>query len=278
MTPRIVLAALLASTSLSGRDSTGPEDGRVEKLEVNSIARDRAAGWLRVHLPKTAIGSRQSYRGDVTLSGVPLPVSLPATVMVQPPARGFDAVFLLDLELARVTEPLLSRGGVDGLELSLDGMLTGDRASRCPVHARGLLRIGTSDIVARASDASSFVRFGGARFAGLSLKETRGEATVLLFNPLSVPVGIVEIRYALFVKDRKVAEGVRSRIQLHPRRENAVALPVIARNTDLLATVGGAAMNGGSVSGRLTGSVTLKVGAGRRVFAIDLPGTVDLLR
>jgi hypothetical protein len=122
------------------------------------------------------------------------------------------------------------------------------------------------------------IRFTGARLAGLSLSDTRGEATLELFNPLADAVAVEEIRYVLHVDGRPVAQGGRDKVLLHPRRANALVLPIEGKNSDLLAAAGHAAAQGGTVQGRLTGHVTVRAGKGRKVISIDLPGNVSLLK
>jgi LEA14-like dessication related protein len=280
-TARIALFTLLVSLAIvpPGRAAAAPTaEGRIESLDVKSVSRERAAAWLKVRLPAAAKGSRQSFAGTLSVGGAAVPVSSPVTVMVQPSGDAFEAVFLLDLELKGVGDALVAGLGGDALAFSLGGALSGEGASRAAVKAQGSLHPGTPEIRASAGEAAAFVRFGGARLAGLSLKETKGEATLKVFNPLGVPVGIEEIRYALSIDGRTVAEGVRTKIRLHPGRENELILPVTARNSDLLAAAGDAAVSGGTVSGKLTGGVTVKTGTGQRRFPVDLPGTVHLLR
>lgn len=253
-------------------------EGKIEKLDINSVTRKHVAAWLKTHLPAAAKGSRQSFVGTFFLGGAPVPVSTPVTVMVQPVAGGFDAVFLLGLDLGRVTSDHFSRVGGEALAFSLSGTLTGDAGSRAKISARGRLRAGPPDIRASYGEATTFVRFGGARLTGLSLTETRGEATLVAFNPLGSPLDIEEIRYALSIDGRMIAEGVRRKVRLHPGRENELVLPIAARNSDLLAAAGDAAVHGGTVNGRLEGNVTVKTGTSQRVIPIDLPGTVSLFR
>ena len=277
----LALALLLLTAAAppgSGAVPAEGREGRIEKLDINSVTRKHVAGWLKTHLPAAAKGSRQSFGGAFSVGGAPVPVTAPVTVMVQPVAGGFDAVFLLDLDLGRVTNVHFSRLGGEALSFSLSGTLTGDAGSRASVNARGSLRAGPPDIRTSYGEATTFVRFAGARLSGLSLKETRGEANLVVFNPLGSPLDIEEIRYALSVDGRKVAEGVRSKVRLHPGRENELALPIVARNSDLLAAAGDAAVLGGTVNGRLTGNVTVKTGTSHWVIPVDLPGTVSLFR
>ena len=272
-----LLALFLIAPAVPARGAL-PAEGRIEKLDVTSVTRDRAAAWLKVHLPAAAKGSRQSFAGTVSVGGAEIPVSSPVTVMVQPSGDGHDAVFLLELDLKRVGDALVARLGGEALAFALSGTLSGEAGSRAAVRAQGSLRPGTAEIRASSGETAAFVRFGGARLAGLSLKETKGEATLKIFNPLGVPIGIEEIRYALTVNCRTVAEGVRTKVRLHPGRENELILPVVAKNSELLAAAGDAAVSGGTVNGRLTGNVTVKTGTGHRVIPVDLPGTVHLLR
>ncbi len=278
---RLVALSLVLTAAAPPGSGAAPAEGRegkIEKVDINSVTRTHVAAWLKTHLPAAAKGSRQSFGGTFSLGGAPVPVTAPVTVMVQPVSGGFDAVFLLELDLGRVTDVHFSRLGGEALSVSLSGTLTGDAGSRATVSARGSLRAGPPDIRASYGEAATFVRFGGARFAGLSLLETRGEATLMVFNPLGSPLDIEEIRYALSVDRRKVAEGARSKVRLHQGRENELALPIVARNSDLLAAAGDAAIQGGTVNGRLTGNVTVKMGRSHRVIPIDLPGTVSLFR
>jgi LEA14-like dessication related protein len=253
-------------------------EGRIERLEVNSVTRSHVAAWLKARLPAVARGSRQTFSGTVSVGAAPVPVAVPVTVMVQPSGGGFDAVFLLELDLARVTDGLVSSLGGEALSFSLSGALDGEGGSRAAVKAQGSLHVGSPEIRASSGEVAAFVRFGGARLSGLSLKETTGEATLVVFNPLGAPLGIEEIRYALTVDGRTVAEGVRSKVRLHPGRENELTLPIASRNSDLLAAAGDVAVGGGTVNGRLTGRVTVKTGTSHRVIPVDLPGTVHLLR
>jgi LEA14-like dessication related protein len=276
----LALALVLLTASAqpgSGAVAEG-KDGRIEKLDINSVTRRHVAAWLKARLPAAAKGSRQSFGGTFSIGSASVPVTTPIKVMVQPAAGGFDAVFLLELDLGRVTDVLVSHLGGEALSFSLSGTLTGDAGSRAAVRALGSLRAGSPDIRASSGEAATFVRFAGARLSGVSLEETRGEATLVVFNPLGSPLSIEEIRYVLSVDGRKVAEGARSKVRLHPGRENELALPVVAKNTDLLAAAGDAAIHGGTVNGRLTGNVTVKTGTSRWVIPVDLPGTVSLLR
>jgi hypothetical protein len=273
-----LLAGIVDAGRVVGIPLAAPEAGAIERLEVNSVTRDHAAAWLRVRLPAAAKGSRQSFEGRLSLSGEAVPVKMPVTVMVQPASAGVEAVFLLELDLARATDSLVGKSGSETLDLSLEGTLVGDGASRSAVRARGSLRVGTDAVRAPKAEAASFVRFAGARFSGLTLSETKGEATLVLFNPLGVPLDILEIHATLFVGGRRLADAARQKVRLHPRRENTLVLPVVAGNVDLAAAAGDAAAGGGVVNGRLVGQVTLKTGSGSRVIPVDVPGTVRLLR
>ena len=256
---------------------TVPAGGRIERLEVNSVTRQHVAAWLKGHLPAAARGSRQTFEGTVSAGSAAIPVAVPVIVMVQPVGGGFDAVFLLELDLGKVTDRLVANLGGDSLPVSLTGTLTGEGGSRAAVQASGSLRVGSPDLHASSGETATFVRFAGARFAGLTLKETKGEATLMVFNPLGSPLDLEEIRYELFVNRRKVAEGVRTKVRIHQGRENELLLPVVANNADLLSAAGDAAVHGGTASGWLTGKVTVKTGTSRRVIPIDLAGGVSLL-
>jgi LEA14-like dessication related protein len=274
----LALALLTASAQPGSGAVAEGRNGRIEKLDINSVTRRHVAAWLKARLPAAAKGSRQSFGGTFSIGSASVPVTTPVKVMVQPAAGGFDAVFLLELDLGRVTDVLVSHLGGEALSFSLNGTLTGDAGSRAAVRALGSLRAGSPDVRASSGEAATFARFAGARLSGVSLEETRGEATLVVFNPLGSPLSIEEIRYVLSVDGRKVAEGARSKVRLHPGRENELALPVVAKNTDLLAAAGDAAIHGGTVNGRLTGNVTVKTGTSRWVIPVDLPGTVSLLR
>ena len=88
-----------------------------------------------------------------------------------------------------------------------------------------------------------------------------------------------EIVYAVWVGDRKLAEGERHGVRLHAGRESAVELPISASSADLLTALGGALAGGGRVEGRLVARVTLRVGKDQILTVpLDLPGSIQVMR
>jgi hypothetical protein len=81
------------------------------------------------------------------------------------------------------------------------------------------------------------------------------------------------------VGDRRIAEGERHGLRLHPGRENAVELPISASGADLLSALGSAVAGGGRVAGRLVARVSVRVGRDQILTVpLDLPGSVEVMR
>jgi LEA14-like dessication related protein len=145
-----------------------------------------------------------------------------------------------------------------------------------PVCAAGVLKVGTNAIRAAGPLGHDFAKFSGARFRGMSLTETQGEANVLIFNPLSFPLDVKDLVYEIRAGERRVASGERHGVRLHPGRENALDLPVSAGNADLAAALAGAVASGGRVEGRLVAKISVKVGKDQSMtVSLDLPGTIQ---
>ena len=207
-----------------------------------------------------------------------IPVKSPLTVAVQARPDRNEAVFFLDLALSDLPETLMASVGSPALDVTLSGRLSGEKGSDVRVFAVGLLRFGTPDIVAPWQAVDSFVKFGGARLTGLSLKETKGEASISLYNPLGFSVPVKEIRYALTSGDRALCSGELKSLRVHPGRENRIPIPITAQNADLVAAAGKAVSNGGSIDGRLTGSITFRLGRGDITLPISLRGKIELVK
>ena len=271
---------LLCALSLPAvaADSAARDVGSVEKLELTSLTRERAAVWARTVLPRAAKGAKQTFRGEVTVANVALPLREPVVVMVQPRGSRFEAVFLLDVDLARIPEALVTKMGTKAVDPTFDGTLSGDGGSSAPVFAVGVIRFGSPQLSAPASNAATFVRFGGARLSGLGLSESSGEATARVYNPFGFPLGVKSLTYSLWVGDRRIVQGELKGIRIHPGRENEVRLPLRALNSDVFAAAGEAVKGGGTIDGRLRAQVSVKVGQDEVTVPLDLPGKVRLVR
>jgi LEA14-like dessication related protein len=256
-----------------------PENvGSVESLEVTALTRDRVSAWARTRLPFVAVGVKQTFEGEVAIANVPLPVRRPVVVEVRERPGRSDAVFFLDLDLEKTPKDLLKLANSHAMDLTLKGVLKGENGSRAPVYAIGLLRYGTADIRLQNTFVNSFARFSGARFTGMSLAETSGEATAVLFNPFGFPLDVKDITYTLWVGDRKLGTGEKSALRVQARRENEVALPLTAGNAELFAVAGQALATGGRVEGRLVASVTIRIGGSDLKIPVDLPGAIEVAR
>jgi LEA14-like dessication related protein len=276
---RLLLAAALLAAGPAAAQ-TRLTCGTVDSLEVTSLTRTSATAFLRVALPRVPPGSKSFFEGKIEVANTPMPVGLPVTVMVQHAGDSENAVLLVDLDLARIPSELLGRLHAAALDVTFDGHLrTSPGAEAIPVCAAGVLRIGTAEIRSSGPLGRDFARFSGARFSGLSLSETQGEATVVLYNPLSFPLDIKDLVYEIRTGDRRVAAGERHGLRLHPGRENAVALPLVADNTDLVAALAGAALAGGRVEGRLVARISVRVGKDQTMtIPLDLPGAIQVAR
>lgn len=275
-TTLLSLVALLATApaAASGRDDVGT----VDRLEVNGLTRRQAALWVRATLPRVPPGSKQFFTGGITVSNVSVPIKQPATVMVQQRPGRNEAVFYVDLDLERVPQDLLPNFGPTAIALEVQGTLKGDKGSEAPVFAVGVLRLATADVTAPATFASTFVRYLGGGLTGFSLAETSGEARVALYNPLAFELVVTTVEYTVYAGGRTLASGTIRDVKLPGRKETTVALPLKARNTDLAAVMGSAALSGGSVDGRLVGRVVVRSGNGTLAVPVDVSGPLDVAR
>jgi LEA14-like dessication related protein len=272
----LLIAALLP---ISSRADERLRCGTVDALEVTSLTRTKLTAFLRTSLPNAAGGGKQRFAGEIAVANTPLPVAPSLTAMVQPGPSGNAVVLLVDLDLARIPEALLARLHPLALDVTLNGSLAGGGGAPVPVCAAGILRIGTPEVRSSAPLGASLAGFSGARFTGFSLTQVEGQATATLFNPLSFPLDVKELVYAVWVGDRKLAEGERHGVRLHPGRENAVELPISAPNTDLLSALGGAVAAGGRVEGRLVARISVRVGKDQILTVpLDLPGSIQVMR
>lgn len=274
---RLLLAAalLLAAPAHAQKRLTC---GTIDALEVTSLTRTKVTAFLRTKLPDAPAGAKSFFDGKIELANTILPVVQPVTLLVQHLADGHEAVFLVDLELSRVPAELVARLHSAALDLTLEGNLrTSSGATPYPVCAAGVLRVGTGEIRAVGPVGQDFARFAGARFRGVSLAETRGEATVALYNPLSFALDVKDLTYEIRVGDRTVASGERHGVRIHPGRETSVDLPLAADNADLVAALAGAALAGGRVDGRLVATISVKVGKDQvMTVPLNLPGAIQV--
>lgn len=274
----ILVAVAPTDLTAAGSGASPGTTGTIERLEVTALTRTHAAFWARADLAEAALGSKQTFTGEATVANVPIPFAAPATVFVQPKGARHEAVFFLDLDLDRTPVSLAERIGTHALDLTLKGTLSGEKGSRARVCAVGVLRYGTKDISAPASNLPLFARFGGASLKGLSLAETSGAGTIVLYNPFGFDLSVKEVTYTLTASGRKLFTGARKGIRIHAGRENPVELPVTAKNADLLAAAGRALRSGGTLEGRLAGSVTVKAGRDAITIPFDLPGRIEVTR
>ena len=271
----LLCAALLP---LSARADRRLDCGTVDALEVTSLTRTRLTAFLRTSLPDTPRGGRQRFTGEIAVANTPLPTAPSLTAMVQQGPAGNAVVLLVDLDLAKIPEALLGRLHPLALDVTLNGSLAGPAGSPVPVCAAGILKVGSPELRSSAPMGASLAGFSGARFTGISLTEVAGQATATLFNPLSFPLDVKDLVYAVWAGGRKLAEGERHGVRLHAGRENAVELPISASNADLLAALGGAVAGGGRVEGRLVARVSVRVGKDQTLTVpLDLPGSVQVM-
>ncbi len=253
--------------------------GTVDSLEITSLTRTKVTAFLRTSLPGAAEGGRQTFAGEIAVANTPLPLGPALTAMVQPGPGGHSVVFLVDLDLAKIPQALLARVHPVALDVTVKGSLAGERASKAPVCGAGVLKIGTPEVRSSAPMGAALAGFSGARFTGMSLTEVQGTATATFFNPLSFPLDLKDLTYAVWAGDRRIAEGERHGLRLHPGRENAVELPISASSADLLAALGSAVASGGRVAGRLVARVSVRVGRDQILTVpLDLPGSVEVMR
>ncbi|HSB63154.1 MAG TPA: LEA type 2 family protein [Thermoanaerobaculia bacterium] len=259
--------------------------GTVEALEITSLTRTRLSAFLRTVLPKAPAGSKIIFEGKIEVANTVMPLGPEVTAFAQHAEGRHEVVLLTDLELSKVPAELLARLRAEALDITFDGKLRSSSPSSAktgppvPVCAAGVLRVGTPDIRSSAPLGASLAAFSGARFTGISLTELEGQATATLFNPLSFPLDVKDLVYAVWAGDRKLAEGERHGVRLHAGRENAVELPISAPSVDLLSALGGAVASGGRVAGRLVARVSLRVGKDQVLtLPLDLPGSVQVMR
>jgi LEA14-like dessication related protein len=253
--------------------------GTVDALEITSLTRTKVTAFLRTSLPDAAEGGRQTFTGEIAVANTPLPLGTSLVAMVQPGPGGNSVVFLVDLDLAKIPQALLARVHPVALDVTLHGSLAGQGGAKTSVCGAGVLKIGTPEVRSSAPIGAALAGFSGARFTGMTLTEVHGTATATLFNPLSFPLDVKDLVYAVFVGDRRIAEGERHGLRLHPGRENAIELPVSASSADLLSALGSAVAGGGRVAGRLVARVSLRVGQNQILTVpLDLPGSVEVMR
>lgn len=270
----ILLLALLAALPAG---AAAPR-GTVRSVEVTSLTRKTAFLFVRAQLPAAARGARQTFRGDATLWGVRVPLKGPLKVAVQPASGGFDAVFLVDFDLASLPKGLLDRGNPRSIPVVLKGTLSGEAGTAATVDAVGTLRPGTTDLVAGRELAEPFVRFAGARLSGLGLAETKGEAKIAVFNPFGFDVALRGVRYELSSGGHVVAKGSRQGILVRPGRENEVSLPLAVSNAEALRATAKAVAAGGTIAGDLRGEIVVKLGTGDVKVPLAAAGKVEVLK
>jgi len=271
----LLVASLISVLPVS---AAAPPKGRVRSVEVTSVTRQKAFLFVRTTLPGAARGATQKFRGEATAWGVPLPLELPVRVAVQPSGQGWDAVFLVNLDLASIPRGIVERGSPTAVPVTLKGTLAGEAGTAVTVDAAGALRPGTADLVAHRELADGFFRFAGSRISGLGLAETKGEARLAVFNPFRFDVALRGLRYELSSGGRVVARGSRQGVIVRPSRENEIALPLTVSNAAALAVAGKAVTSGGRLTGRLTGEIVLKLGTGDVKLPVAAAGTIEVLR
>ncbi len=258
--------------------SAAPKTGTVRAVEVTSTTRDKAFLFVRTTLPAAARGAKQAFRGEATAWGVPVPLKSPVSVLVQPSGPAWDAVFLVDLDLAALPQALLEKGSPASIPVTLKGTLSGEAGTAATVDAAGKLRPGTADLVAKRELGNAFVRFAGARLSGVGLAESSGEARLAVFNPFRFALALRGVRYELSSGGRTVANGSRQGILVRPGRENEIALPLAVGNAAAIAAAGKAVAAGGTLSGELKGEIVLKLGTGDGRFPLGGSGTIEVLK
>jgi hypothetical protein len=114
---RLALLALALLLALPA--PAAPRKGTIHSVEVTSLTRQKAFLFVRTSLPGAARGARQKFRGEATAWGVAIPLKTPVSVAVQSSGRGWDAVFLVDLDLASLPAALLQRGSPTAVPVTL---------------------------------------------------------------------------------------------------------------------------------------------------------------
>ena len=275
---RLAPLALSVLFLLSLPAAAETRQGTIRAVEVTSLTRQRAFLFVRASLPSAARGARQTFKGEATAWGVPVPIAVPVQVAIQPSGPGWDAVFLVDLDLAALPGDLLQKGSPKAVPVTLKGTLSGEAGTAVTVDAAGTLRPGTPDLVAGRELAGTFVRFAGARLSGIGLSETKGEATIAVFNPLRFDLALRGVRYELSSGGREVARGSRQGLLVRPGRENEIVLPLTVSNSAAIAAAGTAVAAGGKLSGQLTGQLVVKLGTGDVKIPLAGSGTIEVMK
>lgn len=275
--PAALLLSLGAASASAERRLTC---GTVEALEVTTLTRTKASAFLRTVLPEAPAGSKIFFEGKIEVANTVMPVGPRMTALAQHREGRHEVVLLTDLDLAKVPVELVGRLSAAALDFTLEGSLRSSSDSApMPVCAVGVLKVGSNEIRSNGPIGQDFARFGGARFRSLSLAETQGDATVVLFNPLPFPLDVKDLAYEILVGDRRVAAGERHGLRIHPGRDNAIELPLTAANADLLGVLAGAALSGGRLEGRLVATISVKVGKDQfMTVPLNLPGTIQVSR
>ncbi|MEO6325664.1 MAG: LEA type 2 family protein [Thermoanaerobaculia bacterium] len=277
---KTVALSLLVSLGVATLPARGETvaTGSIERIEVTSLTRERITLVAHALLTQVAAGTKQSFVGEVAVANVAIPVTTPVWVAVRPVKGTNEAKVYISLELGKVPEALLARAGTRALDLSLKGFLKGERGSSAPVCAIGLMRYGTQEVFAPATLGNAFFSFLGARLTGMTLSETSGEATVVLYNPFSFAIPLRRITYSLEAEDRKLGSGEVPATRIRPKQENKILVPISVGNGDLIAVAGGAVMGGGDIEGRLVAKLSFKIGADEITLPISLPGKIQVSR
>jgi hypothetical protein len=275
---RVSALAICVLALLSLAAGAPPRKGTIRSVEVTSLTRQKVFFFVRASLPGAARGARQTFKGEATAWGVPVPLKVPVKVAVQPSGQGWDAVFLVDLDLAALPGALLEKGSPTAVPVTLKGTLSGEAGTAVTVDAAGALRPGTTDLVASSELAETFIRFAGARISGIGLSETKGEARIAIFNPFRFEVALRGIRYELWSGGREAARGSRQGLLVRPGRENEIVLPLTVSNAAAIAAAGKALASGGKLSGQLTGQLVLKLGTGDVKLPLAGSGTIEVMK
>ena len=275
---RLAAIALSVLSLLAPPLAAAGAKGTIRAVEVTSLTRQRAFLFVRTSLPAAARGARQTFKGEATAWGVPVPLKGPVQVAVQPSGQRWDAVFLVDFDLAQLPAALLQKGSPTALPVTLKGTLSGEAGTAVTVDASGSLRPGTSDLLAGRELATSFVRFAGASLSGIGLAETKGEARIAVYNPLGFDVALRGIRYVLSSGGREVARGSRQGLLVRPGRENEIVLPLTVGNVAAIAAAGRAVASGGKLSGQLEGQIVVKLGTGDVKIPLAGSGTIEVMK
>jgi len=208
---------------------------------------------------------------------LPMLLPCPSRADERVPCGTVDALEITSLTRTKLTAFLrtsLPKAAAGGRQ-----NFAGQGGAKAPVCGAGVLKIGTPEVRSSAPTGAALAGFSGARFTGMTLTEVQGTATATFFNPLSFPLDVKDLVYAVWVGDRQIAEGERHGLRLHPGRENAVELPINASSADLLSALGSAVAGGSRVAGRLIARVSVRVGRDQILMVpLDLPGSVEVLR